>query len=391
MQSPSRTFAVSCEALDGPEEHGVPKHAFASVDQARGRLVLSAGSDPTTATQLPLGLMDVWHQSNADVLEVTAAASIPQGLAPLLPAGGAAADGPRSWSLWCSSAEDAEALALELQLAGCVMHRMEDRYDLDEVLGEGSSAKVFLGRDRSTGEEVAVKVVPRVSPEEDEKLIREALLLRVAKSHPSILHFKGLFVLRDPQSSATSWALVTELLRGGELRENLASKGPLDEARARCIIRQLLSAADFLHARGVVHRDIKAENVLLWRPEGGDIKLADLGLAGYSFDPVMTKQKCGSAGYIAPEVLGGMRYDGRADCFGVGVVMYICLCGSHPFPGATVADVLKSNYRCRIDDSELAHLSRDARDLLGRLLARSPRARPTAQEALDHAWLSKTA
>merc|ERR1719375_1389780 len=107
------------------------------------------------------------------------------------------------------------------------MHNIEDRYDVGALVGKGSSAKVFLGQDKATGEQVAIKMVPQAGAKHDEPLMREAVIIRMAGEHPGILHFRGLFVLGN------MWAIVTEFLGGGELFERVSSQRSCGEMRAK--------------------------------------------------------------------------------------------------------------------------------------------------------------
>lgn len=273
----------------------------------------------------------------------------------------------------------------ELQRAGCIMRNLQDRYNLSDLVGVGANAKVMLGEDLWTGGPVAVKFVRKQWPTKDVPVLREATILRWSRAHPTVLQFHGIYDTMDPFLGVESWAIITEYVAGGELFDLVKRNGPMAEDLTRKVVWQLFSAINFLHQRGVVHRDIKTENVIRMDNAFG-IKLVDFGLATQEWDAVTMVQRCGSPGYIAPEVLRGERYGCVVDCFSVGVLMYILLAGLGPFRGTTVDEMLRTNMLCRVSLKDLAHVSAPARDLVSKLLSAKPEDRPLASAALEHPW-----
>lgn len=137
-------------------------------------------------------------------------------------------------------------------------------------------------------------------------------------------------------------------LEGGELFEKIKSKGLYRESDARPVMRNFISALEYLHERNIVHRDLKPENLLLASKENNwDLKIADFGLATV-IENANTKLylRCGSPGYVSPELLQEKGYDCRADIFSVGVIFYIILTGRPLFKGNTPEEILQKNMKC---------------------------------------------
>ncbi|KAK1344379.1 hypothetical protein QTO34_014946 [Cnephaeus nilssonii] len=196
-------------------------------------------------------------------------------------------------------------------------------------LGEGSFAKVREGLHVLTGEKVAIKVIDKKRARKDtyvtKNLRREGQIQQMIR-HPNITQ------LLDILETENSYYLVMELCPGGNLMHRIYEKKRLEEAEARRYIRQLVSAVEHLHRAGVVHRDLKIENLLL--DEDNNIKLIDFGLSncagilGHS-DPFSTQ--CGSPAYAAPELLARKKYGPKIDVWSIGVNMYAMLTGTLPF------------------------------------------------------------
>ncbi|XP_030578790.1 LOW QUALITY PROTEIN: hormonally up-regulated neu tumor-associated kinase homolog A-like, partial [Archocentrus centrarchus] len=202
-------------------------------------------------------------------------------------------------------------------------------YLIGRKLGEGSFAKVREGLHAPTGEKVAVKVIDKRKAKKDsyvtKNLRREGDIQQMIR-HPNITQ------LLDILETENSYYLVMELCPGGNLMNRIYDKKHMDERETQKYIRQLVLAVEHLHRAGVVHRDLKIENLLL--DEQDNIKLIDFGLSncagilGYS-DPFSTQ--CGSPAYAAPELLSRKKYGPKVDVWSIGVNMYAMLTGTLPF------------------------------------------------------------
>ncbi|CAK6442118.1 unnamed protein product [Pipistrellus nathusii] len=256
-------------------------------------------------------------------------------------------------------------------------------------LGEGSFAKVREGLHVPTGEKVAIKVIDKKRAQKDtyvtKNLRREGQIQQMIR-HPNITQ------LLDILETGSSYYLVMELCPGGSLLHRIHEKKRLEEAEARRYIRQLVSAVEHLHRAGVVHRDLKIENLLL--DEDNNIKLIDFGLSncagilGHS-DPFSTQ--CGSPAYAAPELLARKKYGPKIDVWSIGVNMYAMLTGTLPFTVEPFS--LRALYQ-KMVDKEMnplpTQLSTGAVSFLRSLLEPDPVKRPSIQQALANRWLHES-
>jgi len=210
------------------------------------------------------------------------------------------------------------------------------RFELTRRLGAGGLAEVFAARDRVTGSEVAVKVLHAHLAEEAaiaERFRRELSITREL-DHPGIVR---VFDLHEHGGRPF---FTMELLRGETLAHRI-KRGPLTAPEARRITRDACAAAQAAHRVGVVHRDLKPQNVFLL--ESGAVKLLDFGLARVAGWARLTAQSTvmGTPGYMAPELLGGKGADARADVYSLGATFYEMLTGKRAFPGSDPYEVLR--------------------------------------------------
>ncbi|NWT69739.1 HUNK kinase, partial [Prunella himalayana] len=236
--------------------------------------------------------------------------------------------------------------------------------------------------------QVAVKVIDKKRAKKDtyvtKNLRREGQIQQMIR-HPNIAQ------LLDILETENSYYLVMELCPGGNLMHKIYEKKRLEEHEARKYIRQLILAVEHLHRAGVVHRDLKIENLLL--DEDNNIKLIDFGLSncagilGYS-DPFSTQ--CGSPAYAAPELLARKKYGPKIDVWSIGVNMYAMLTGTLPFTVEPFS--LRALYQ-KMVDKEMnpfpTQLSSAAINFLRSLLEPDPAKRPNIQQALANRWLNE--
>ncbi|KAJ2631927.1 serine/threonine protein kinase [Coemansia sp. RSA 1290] len=278
------------------------------------------------------------------------------------------------------------------------LHRSEpclfkQNYFLDKKLGSGAFAEVRIAINRVTGERFAAKIINRnriTQIEKRKKLdenfrIETSILSRVR--HPAIVQVHGVFRETD------YLYLVLDLASDGELFDEIVSRQYLSEDDSRRVLLQLLLSIRHLHRMGIVHRDIKLENILLADKQKLRLKLADFGLAKIVGEQTFMKTVCGTPMYVAPEVLtvrqAGM-YDNLVDIWSLGVVLYICLCGFPPFsdelaPPPMRDQIIAGMYSFPSDPWD--RISPDAIDLVCRMLQVDPRNRITVDQALAHPWL----
>ncbi|XP_072724556.1 5'-AMP-activated protein kinase catalytic subunit alpha-2 isoform X3 [Ciconia boyciana] len=174
-------------------------------------------------------------------------------------------------------------------------------YVLGDTLGVGTFGKVKIGEHQLTGHKVAVKILNRQkirSLDVVGKIKREIQNLKLFR-HPHIIKLYQVI------STPTDFFMVMEYVSGGELFDYICKHGRVEEAEARRLFQQILSAVDYCHRHMVVHRDLKPENVLL--DAHMNAKIADFGLSNMMSDGEFLRTSCGSPNYAAPEVISGSR------------------------------------------------------------------------------------
>lgn len=207
-----------------------------------------------------------------------------------------------------------------------------ERYQLDELIGRGGMATVWRATDTVLNRPVAVKRLHAGLVADDElaeRFRREALLV-ARLSHPNLVH------VLDRGDDADGPFLVLELVEGENLKARIRREGPLLADDAARICAQVAHALEYAHGQGVVHRDIKAQNVLL--SSDGTAKLADFGIARMmeadgEAGLTRTDMLLGSADYLSPEQANGHALDARSDVYSLGIVLFEALTASLPFMG----------------------------------------------------------
>ncbi|XP_074751045.1 serine/threonine-protein kinase SIK2 isoform X2 [Strix uralensis] len=252
-------------------------------------------------------------------------------------------------------------------------------YDIEGTLGKGNFAVVKLARHRITRSEVAIKIIDKsqLDAVNLEKIYREVQIMKML-DHPHIIK---LYQVMETKSMLY---LVTEFAKNGEIFDYLASHGRLSESEARRKFWQILSAVEYCHGRKIVHRDLKAENLLL--DSNMNIKIADFGFGNFykSGEPLTTW--CGSPPYAAPEVFEGQQYEGpQLDIWSMGVVLYVLVCGALPFDGPTLPilrqRVLEGRFRIPY------FMSEECEHLIRRMLVLDPSKRLTIAQIKEHKWM----
>uniref|UniRef100_A0A8D2LLV8 Serine/threonine-protein kinase MARK1 n=1 Tax=Varanus komodoensis TaxID=61221 RepID=A0A8D2LLV8_VARKO len=253
-------------------------------------------------------------------------------------------------------------------------------YRLLKTIGKGNFAKVKLARHVLTGREVAVKIIDKtqLNPTSLQKLFREVRIMKIL-NHPNIVK---LFEVIETEKTLY---LVMEYASGGEVFDYLVAHGRMKEKEARAKFRQIVSAVQYCHQKYIVHRDLKAENLLL----DGDmnIKIADFGFSNEFTIGNKLDTFCGSPPYAAPELFQGKKYDGpEVDVWSLGVILYTLVSGSLPFDGQNLKElrerVLRGKYRIPF------YMSTDCENLLKKLLVLNPIKRGSLEQIMKDRWMN---
>lgn len=216
---------------------------------------------------------------------------------------------------------------------------LSDDYEFLSELGRGGSAVVYRARDRALGREVAVKVVhPRPTSPDDDPVARLAHEARTVAQlqHPRIVTVYAVRRLRGG-----GLALVLQLVPGTTLKACIQRDGALPPERAQSILRDVAEALAYAHARGIVHRDVKPENIFLDEDTGRAL-LADFGIArsGETESMTLTGTAIGTPFYMSPEQVEGATLDGRSDLYSLGLVAWEMLTGRRPWDGESLYNVI---------------------------------------------------
>ncbi|PZC82868.1 hypothetical protein B5X24_HaOG209311 [Helicoverpa armigera] len=207
------------------------------------------------------------------------------------------------------------------------------KYKLLKTIGKGNFAKVKLAKHVPTGKEVAIKIIDKtqLNPGSLQKLFREVRIMKML-DHPNIVK---LFQVIETEKTLY---LVMEYASGGEVFDYLVLHGRMKEKEARAKFRQIVSAVQYCHQKRIIHRDLKAENLLL---DGEmNIKIADFGFSNEFTPGAKLDTFCGSPPYAAPELFQGKKYDGpEVDVWSLGVILYTLVSGSLPFDGSTLREL----------------------------------------------------
>ncbi|KAL6116441.1 sik3 [Pungitius sinensis] len=252
-------------------------------------------------------------------------------------------------------------------------------YEIERTIGKGNFAVVKLATHIITKAKVAIKIVDKTQLDDEnlKKIFREVQIMKLLK-HPHIIR------LYQVMETERMIYLVTEYASGGEIFDHLVAHGRMAEKDARKKFKQIVAAVHFCHCRNIVHRDLKAENLLL--DHNLNIKIADFGFSNLFARGQLLKTWCGSPPYAAPELFEGKEYDGpKVDIWSLGVVLYVLVCGALPFDGSTL-----QNLRARVLSGKFRipfFMSTDCEYLIRHMLVLEPSRRLTMEQICKNKWM----
>ncbi|XP_054729935.1 serine/threonine-protein kinase SIK2 isoform X1 [Anastrepha obliqua] len=252
-------------------------------------------------------------------------------------------------------------------------------YDIERTIGKGNFAVVKLARHRITKNEVAIKIIDKSQLDSInlQKVYREVEIMK-RLNHPHIIK------LYQVMETKNMIYIVSEYASQGEIFDYIAKFGRMSENSARTKFWQILSAVEYCHKKNIVHRDLKAENLLL--DINMNIKIADFGFSNHFKIGELLATWCGSPPYAAPEVFEGKQYTGpEIDIWSLGVVLYVLVCGALPFDGSTLQSlrdrVLSGRFRIPF------FMSSECEHLIRRMLVLDPSRRYTIEQIKTHRWV----
>ncbi|XP_066266848.1 testis-specific serine/threonine-protein kinase 3-like isoform X2 [Branchiostoma lanceolatum] len=257
-------------------------------------------------------------------------------------------------------------------------------YHLELHIGEGSYAKVKSASSDRLHCKVAIKIIHKTLAPQDfrEKFLPRELSVLTKVDHPHVIKVHEIMEL-GPRVY-----IVMDYAGHGDLLEYIQLHGAIAESKVRVMFRQLLTGVQYLHSRGIVHRDLKCENILL--DAKNNIKISDFGFAREMRQSELSRTFCGSAAYAAPEVLQGIPYLAELyDVWSLGVILYIMACGSMPFDDSNIKKMIKVQLEKKYGFPRSKKVNQECKDLINEILTPSVTDRPTIGQVLQHTFFSQ--
>lgn len=267
-----------------------------------------------------------------------------------------------------------------------------DHYQLLDYIGKGAHGEVRLVSNKNSGEISAVKIISKAPLDtlSETRIRRELGILKICKH-------EGILELKDTFETADRLYIVTEYLPAGTLFSWLKIRNfRLEESVAKSIIKDIASALKYLHSHGIIHRDLKLENILIQNQKdscgGIRAKIIDFGLSCILGPGQNTHESVGTLKYASPEVLSRNAYRESADIWSLGVISFILLAGRMPFYGRndqeTAVQILKKKVECNGD--RWNHTSPEAKMVVEGLLSKRQQGRMNIDQLLTSEWIEET-
>eukprot|EP01083_Nonionella_stella_P318330 1162980_1 len=259
----------------------------------------------------------------------------------------------------------------------------------DGTVGTGSFAKVRKVTRKKDKKEFALKMIKKAgkSKEDLEALQREIAIL-AKLTHPNVVK------LMDWCETKKRIYMVVQFCSGGDVFERILKQKTFSEKEAAHVVRKVAEGLKHVHENHIIHRDLKPDNLMyLTKDPESNIMIIDFGLAGdATHGPLSTP--CGTAHYVAPEVLSSKPYNSKADMWSLGVIIYMLLCGFPPFFDAQgnqkrLYKLIKLG-KYRFPTPYWDYVGEKAKDLIRNLLQLDPDKRYSAEQVLDHKWINKS-
>ncbi|XP_054431176.1 myosin light chain kinase, smooth muscle isoform X2 [Pteronotus mesoamericanus] len=263
--------------------------------------------------------------------------------------------------------------------------KVSDFYDIEERLGSGKFGQVFRLVEKKTGKIWAGKFFKAYSAKEKENIREEISIM-------NCLHHHKLVQCVDAFEDKANIVMVLEIVSGGELFERIIDEDfELTERECIKYMRQISEGVEYIHKQGIVHLDLKPENIMCVNKTGTRIKLIDFGLARRLENAGSLKVLFGTPEFVAPEVINYEPIGYATDMWSIGVICYILVSGLSPFMGdndnETLANVTSATWD--FDDEAFDEISNDAKDFISNLLKKDMKSRLNCTQCLQHPWLMK--
>ena len=254
-------------------------------------------------------------------------------------------------------------------------------FQIDQLITKTSCTALYLASKVGSGEICVLKVFSNEEIKEEgrEKQLRRELNLHSRLNHPRILHLEGFFYDRDYTIMVLEWAPMWDLYQEIELGKVFR------EEQIRAMTKHVAEALQYCHSLGIIHRDLKAENVFVFAQD--QYKLGDLGWAVCEREETPRLAKYGTIDYMAPELVSKQTYSTPIDCWALGCLIFECFTGKTPFYAEEVPETYEKIKRVEWSWPEHLQVSSNARDLVDKLLQFDPKQRLTATQILEHPFI----
>ncbi|CAD8076224.1 unnamed protein product [Paramecium sonneborni] len=261
-------------------------------------------------------------------------------------------------------------------------------------IGKGNFASVYLAQRIEDEKKMAIKAFSKQAAYDEENgkqaIVNELKIMRQLNNS----HIMQMYEVYETQNSLY---VALELLEGGSLYDLIKEKTLLSTIQIQQIMVGILQGLNYMHQRKIMHRDLKLENILFkYQKKMESVVIADFGLATNVNEPVYLYCRCGTPGYVAPEVINMKDMKGHysevCDLFSLGLVFYLLLTGKQAFPGKSYSTVVKQNRDATVDFKikQLQQAPNQAMDLLKKMLEKDPNKRISASDCLKHPFLAET-
>ena len=257
-----------------------------------------------------------------------------------------------------------------------------DFYKIGKQIGNGAFGQVCIAVHRLTGLKVAIKKIERSFIKDERtrrKIFQEVFIMKK-------LHHKNIIRLLEVFESNKNVMIVLEYAGGGDLLQIIKTRGRLSESECKGIFFQIIDAIKTCHNTGIIHRDVKLDNILL-STDLTEIKLCDFGVSRFAKPGEKVNEQCGTPAYLAPEIIANQGYEPFfVDIWSMGVLLYAMLSASVPFKAKNLPDLHKLILKCKYDVP--GYFSKDARDLIEKMLNPVPHYRISLDAMKEHPWFS---
>ncbi|CAD8158685.1 unnamed protein product [Paramecium octaurelia] len=274
---------------------------------------------------------------------------------------------------------------LAILMKECICLDFVSNFQIVRLLGSGSAANVYKVKSKIDNQDYAIKVFDKSLSQKDSTIQQSIKMeIRILRqlNHPNIIQYKGVF------ESNAQIILVQDLLEGGDLKTILGDD-IVNEITAKQILRSILKGLNYMHNKGIFHRDIKKCNLMLRAQDNfNSVCLIDFGLAEKANDDNNYLFKyCGTPGCVAPEILRKQKYGLKVDIYSVGILGYQILIGKDPYQSGSTKETILKNFLGHIDFLNIPPISNNGLCFLKSLLYEDPVNRLSSKQALRHPFL----